>query len=124
MGDTMSMSSICRGQFSQMGSQRLLLLFRKDAHSRIATLPACAPGMMHAEYLRHCGKRTQHPLLQPYAADASELSSCMAQCMQRKIHTECSAFCCCRSSTGVPPVTPHESMLFIQMVEGMGAPSL
>ena len=78
MGDTMSMSSMCRGQFSQMGSQRLLLLFRKDAHSRIATLPACAPGMMHGEHLRHCRKRTQHPLLQLYAADASELSSCMA----------------------------------------------
>ena len=65
MGDTMSMSSMCRGQFSQMGSQRLLLLFRKDAHSRIATLPACAPGMMHAEHLIHCEKRAQqHPVLQ------------------------------------------------------------
>ena len=34
------MSSRCRGQFSQMGSQRLLLLFRKEAHSRIITRPA------------------------------------------------------------------------------------
>ena len=42
MGDTMSMSSKCSGQFSQMGSQRLLLLFRKDAHIRITTRPACA----------------------------------------------------------------------------------
>jgi hypothetical protein len=35
------MSSKCSGQFSQMGSQRLLLLFRKDAHIRITTRPAC-----------------------------------------------------------------------------------
>ena len=47
MGETMSMSSRCRGQFSQMGSQRLLLLFRKDAHSRIITRPACA----HARHI-------------------------------------------------------------------------
>lgn len=40
MGETMSMSSRCRGQFSQMGSQRLLLLFKNDAHSRIITRPA------------------------------------------------------------------------------------
>ena len=41
------MSSRCRGQFSQMGSQRLLLLFRKDAHSRIITRPACTHARHH-----------------------------------------------------------------------------
>ena len=41
MGETLSTRSICRGQFSQMGSQRLLLLFRKDAHKRIITRPTC-----------------------------------------------------------------------------------
>lgn len=41
MGETLSTRSICRGQFSQMGSQRLLLLFRKDANKRIITRPTC-----------------------------------------------------------------------------------
>ena len=39
MGETLSTMSIWSGQFSQMGSHRLLLLFRKDAHSRIITRP-------------------------------------------------------------------------------------
>lgn len=44
MGETLSIMSMLSGQFSQMGSQRLLLLFRKDAHSRIVTRPTCQSG--------------------------------------------------------------------------------
>lgn len=41
MGETLSTRSIWRGQFSHMGSQRLLLLFRKDAHNFMVTRPTC-----------------------------------------------------------------------------------